>query len=132
MKISVLATLAGVVSLGASVVAQFEITRSTIDGGGTMKATGGSFQLSGTIGQPDAGVLTGGSFELTGGFWFALDYGDCNEDGVVGLSDHDRFVTCLNGPAGALGAGCACFDVDGSGTVDLADYALNQTGFHGD
>lgn len=119
-------------SAASTAIAQFEITRSTIDGGGAMNATGGSFELSGTIGQPDAGVLTGGSFELTGGFWFALDDGDCNDDGVVGLSDHDRFVSCLNGPAGALGAGCACYDIDGSGTVDLADFAFIQTGFHGD
>lgn len=132
MRASLLITVASVFLTMGVAVAQFEITRFTIDGGGAMNATGGSFELSGTIGQPDAGVLAGGSFELTGGFWFALDYGDCNEDGVVGLSDHDRFVSCLNGPAGALGAGCACYDVDGSGTVDLADFAFNQTGFHGD
>ncbi len=132
MRASLLITVASVFLTMGVAVAQFEITRHTIDGGGVMNSSGGSFEISGTIGQPDAGVLTGGSFELTGGFWFALDYGDCNEDGVVGLSDHDRFVSCLNGPAGALGAGCACYDVDGSGTVDLADFALNQTGFHGD
>jgi hypothetical protein len=37
-------------------------------GGGTSSA--GSYNLSGTIGQPDAGpVMTGGSYALTGGFW---------------------------------------------------------------
>lgn len=37
-------------------------------GGGT--STGGAYQVSGTIGQPDAsGALTGGSYSLTGGFW---------------------------------------------------------------
>jgi hypothetical protein len=37
-------------------------------GGGT--STGGIYQVSGTIGQPDAsGALTGGSYSLTGGFW---------------------------------------------------------------
>ena len=37
-------------------------------GGGT--STGGTYQVSGTIGQPDAGgPLTGGSFSITGGFW---------------------------------------------------------------
>ena len=43
----------------------------TIDGGGEMFTVGGGFELSGTIGQPDASttVLTGGGFELTGGFW---------------------------------------------------------------
>jgi hypothetical protein len=37
-------------------------------GGGT--STGGTYQVSGTIGQPDAGgPLTGGPYSLTGGFW---------------------------------------------------------------
>jgi hypothetical protein len=37
-------------------------------GGGT--STGGTYSLSGTIGQPDAsGAMTGGSYSLTGGFW---------------------------------------------------------------
>ena len=37
-------------------------------GGGT--STGGNYQVSGTIGQPDAsGAMTGGSYSLTGGFW---------------------------------------------------------------
>ena len=37
-------------------------------GGGT--STGGTYQVSGTIGQPDAGVaMGGGNYSLTGGFW---------------------------------------------------------------
>lgn len=37
-------------------------------GGGT--STGGVYQVSGTIGQQDAGgPLTGGNYSLTGGFW---------------------------------------------------------------
>ena len=40
----------------------------TAGGGGT--STGGTYQVSGTIGQPDAGgPMTGGNFSLTGGFW---------------------------------------------------------------
>ena len=48
----------------------FDLTWSTVDGGGLMNSTGGTFSLSGTIGQPDAQVppvMTGGSFEVTGG-----------------------------------------------------------------
>jgi hypothetical protein len=47
---------------------QFELSWSTIDGGGG-RSSGGQFTLNGTIGQPDAGVLTGGNFKLEGGFW---------------------------------------------------------------
>jgi hypothetical protein len=36
-------------------------------GGGT--ATGGVFTVSTTIGQHDAGSMSGGPFQLTGGFW---------------------------------------------------------------
>jgi hypothetical protein len=37
-------------------------------GGGT--STGGVYTVTGTIGQPDAGVaMTGGNYSLTGGFW---------------------------------------------------------------
>ncbi len=47
----------------------YDITRSTLDGGGG-RSTGGSFAVSGTTGQPDAGlVMSGGSFNLSGGFW---------------------------------------------------------------
>ena len=41
----------------------------TIDGGGAMNSSGGSYSLSGSIGQPDAGTLNGGSYQLAGGFW---------------------------------------------------------------
>ena len=36
-------------------------------GGGT--STGGVYTVSGTIGQPEAGAMTGGNYSLTGGFW---------------------------------------------------------------
>ncbi len=48
----------------------FDLTWSTIDGGGVTAATGGPFSLGGTIGQPDAGVLAGDTFVLEGGFWY--------------------------------------------------------------
>jgi hypothetical protein len=40
----------------------------TIDGGGGA-STSGVFSLSGTVGQPDAGKLSGGNYTLDGGFW---------------------------------------------------------------
>jgi hypothetical protein len=40
----------------------------TIDGGGGT-STGGVFAVSGTVGQPDAGTMSGGSHTLQGGFW---------------------------------------------------------------
>jgi hypothetical protein len=42
---------------------------NTVDGGGMTYSFGGSYVLGGTIGQPDAGTLSGGSYALMGGFW---------------------------------------------------------------
>ena len=111
---------------------EYEITRSTIDGGGVMRSTGGDFELSSTIGQPDAGIMSGGEFELVGGFWFELPPTDCNDDGLVSLLDHETFTACLLGPDGGIDASpCPCFDVDGDGHVTLNDYAQLQARFTG-
>jgi hypothetical protein len=40
----------------------------TADGGGGT-SSGGGFELTGTIGQPDAGKMVGGAYEISGGFW---------------------------------------------------------------
>jgi hypothetical protein len=47
----------------------YDLSWYTIDGGGATFSTGGGYQLGGTIGQADAGVLSGGSYTLNGGFW---------------------------------------------------------------
>jgi hypothetical protein len=46
----------------------YDISWWTVDGGGGT-STGGSYTLSGTAGQSDAGVLVGGPYALTSGFW---------------------------------------------------------------
>lgn len=55
-------------------VAGYSIDWATIDGGGGSSA-GGTYSLSATIGQADAGPradgMAGGSFALKGGFWTA-------------------------------------------------------------
>ncbi len=45
-----------------------QITRFAIDGGGGT-SQGDETSISGTIGQPDAGKLTGGGYQIRGGFW---------------------------------------------------------------
>ena len=54
--------------LPAMAFAQYSIDWFTIAGGGGT-STGGVYSVSGTIGQPDAGKMTGGNFSLNGGFW---------------------------------------------------------------
>jgi hypothetical protein len=46
----------------------FSLDWFSVDGGGGT-SSGGGYSVSGTIGQPDAGVMSGGSFTLQGGFW---------------------------------------------------------------
>jgi hypothetical protein len=123
--------LAGTVVVGA-IGQDYDATRSTVDGGGVMASGDGSFELSGTIGQPDAGALSGGNFSVTGGFWFPLAPADCNVDGAVDLYDYGSFESCMSGPEGGLlGPSCACFDLDGDVDVDLDDVGAFQRSFSG-
>jgi hypothetical protein len=66
----VLLLLLVVMSLAAPAVRaqSYSIDWFTIDGGGGT-STGGVFSVSGTIGQPDAGHMSGGNYTLDGGFW---------------------------------------------------------------
>jgi hypothetical protein len=47
----------------------YDLTWNTVDGGGVMFSTGGSYSLGGTIGQADAGQVSGGAYTLASGFW---------------------------------------------------------------
>lgn len=65
-------TIALLVSLSASAGDERAIDWYSIDGGGTLTASGGPWELQGTLGQADATAgneLSGGSLQLTGGFW---------------------------------------------------------------
>jgi hypothetical protein len=50
----------------------YEISWYTIDGGGAQDLSGGTYTLSGTVGQFDAGSQSGGSYTLNGGYWVEL------------------------------------------------------------
>ncbi len=74
LHVSRLLLLAALLSLLASVaLAQsgggYDLTWNTIDGGGYTWSEGGPYSLGSTVGQPDAGVLSGGGYTLAGGFW---------------------------------------------------------------
>ena len=68
-----LVALLVLLALSWPVVAQigdgYDLTWSSIDGGGATFSTGGGYSLGGTIGQPDAGLLSGRGYTLVGGFW---------------------------------------------------------------
>ena len=109
---------------------EYDLTWHTIDGGGAMFSASGDYELSGTIGQPDAGsTLTGDNFELTGGFWFVRSPGDCDADGGVTLFDYESFSACTTTPGTPVSDTCVCSDLDLDGSVDLVDFGLFQAAF---
>jgi hypothetical protein len=121
-----------IILVGLAAADDFEISRSTIDGGGAMRSTGGDFELAGTIGQPDTGIMSGADFELSGGFWFPVALDDCNSDGWIDLIDYDDFDGCISGPDGELPLPeCNCFDLDSDDDIDLSDIARFQAEFTG-
>ncbi len=101
----------------------YDLTWSTIDGGGATFSIGGGYELGATSGQPDAQtppLMSGGPFELTGGFWPAATVcyclSDMNGDGERNGADIERFVGCI-----LDGGDCSCADVDQADGVTLAD-----------
>jgi hypothetical protein len=67
---AVLATVALLLVVSTALAQSgYDLAWWTVDGGGETFSTGGSYTLGGTIGQPDAGVMSGGTYTLGGGFW---------------------------------------------------------------
>lgn len=82
----------------SSVLADLDTGWHTLDSGGG-HSSGGSWEITGTIGQCDAFGTVAGSVELHGGFWPGLLrhrlVGDMNCDGAVNNFDIDPFVFAL-------------------------------------
>jgi hypothetical protein len=68
MKTALLTLFAFALFPIAAVAQSYDLSWFTIDGGGNV-SVGGTYSVTGTIGQPDAGTLSGGSYSLIGGFW---------------------------------------------------------------
>ena len=96
----------------------FSISWHTVDGGGGV-STGAAYTLAGTIGQPDAGMMSGDTFELTGGYWSmssgAICTGDTDGSNVVDVVD----LTAVILDWGSTEGGPA--DVNNDGIVDIDD-----------
>jgi hypothetical protein len=120
----------------------YDLSWSTIDGGGGT-SSGGGYELTGTIGQPDASApnaMAGGTFQLTGGFWVphsptCVQYApadfdhDCDVDG----SDLEDFIACLSAPEVPHSGAAACLpaDFDLDGDIDHVDYGIFQKCYSG-
>jgi hypothetical protein len=100
----------------------YDLSWWTIDGGGITFATGGTFNLGGTVGQPDASnALTGGAFSLTGGFWFMppciAHNGDVDANGCIDDADLLEVLFAF----GNTGSGLGRVDVNCDQVVDDGD-----------
>jgi hypothetical protein len=115
----------------SSVNAQpYEIEQSVIAGGGST-SSGGSYSVSGTIGQHDAGgPLAGGTYQLSGGFWAGGNTpvsrlcADQNGDGSVTPTDFTAWISNFN-------SNDLMADVNQDGAVTPTDFtawigAFNQ------
>ena len=91
------------------VFGDYEISWSTIDGGGG-RSSGGPYTLVGTIGQPDAAWSSGGDYELLGGFWPGGPL--C----FVDFESYARFAELWRDSGPGLPA-----DLDGDSDVDFDD-----------
>jgi hypothetical protein len=104
----------------------YDLTWSTIDGGGATGVTGGIYSLGGTAGQPDAGLSTGGSYSLEGGFWFGgqlltpVDDGGLPDPAVIPLVNrlHEAAPNPFN-PRTQI-----AFDLARPGQIRLSVYDL--------
>lgn len=112
----------------------YDLTWSTADSSGGSSA-GGEFELSGSAGQPDAGIAVGvGGYVGAGGYWIGsgLVRADCNLDFHVNAGDLSAVVLEIFDGDGTLAAdtpgatflgspdGC---DANGDDTVSAADLS---------
>ncbi|MCI0498199.1 MAG: hypothetical protein L0Y36_00760 [Planctomycetales bacterium] len=107
-----------VFSLATIGYGDYSIPWHTIDGGGGT-SSGGTYQLTGTIGQPNAGYHGGGPYELLGGFWVGGPL--C----IVDLEDFAQFASYwLEVSCDAGNDYCGGADLNHLDDVNLDDLTL--------
>jgi uncharacterized repeat protein (TIGR01451 family) len=98
LALGVTAGLLLLVAPGLAQAQPYDLSWRTVDGGGAMNTTGGSFGLSGTIGQPDAGgPSAGGTFALHSGFWSLIAGGAVTQQADLAVTKTDGQSTVVPG-----------------------------------
>ncbi len=122
MRLFLAVGICGLIS-GRAAGQTFEVAWFSIDAGAATLTGGGNLEASVTIGQPDAGTLSGGQFEMTGGVWAIAspcDPCDANCDGVIDAYDIEPFIDLLVGANPVRCSSCAG-DTNGDGVIDAFD-----------
>jgi hypothetical protein len=117
-------------AVSAQVGGIYDLRWNTFDGGGATFSTGGIYSLGATIGQPDAGLMSGGVLTLAGGFWqggmtvTAVDPEDPGtpDETVAAAGLPFRLHPAAPNPSRAQAR--IAFDLPAAGTVLLAVYDL--------
>ena len=98
--------------------ADYSISWYTIDGGGGT-SSGGPYQMTGTIGQPDAGYHDEAPYELLGGFWVG---------GPLCIVNLEHFATFaahwLDGPCNEDNNWCGGVDLNQLNDVTVEDLKI--------
>ena len=114
-------------SANAQVGGPFDLSWNSIDCGGASAAapsTGGIYEVSGVIGQPDAGSLAGGIFDVAGGLLPAMGShcrADYDGNGRVEPADVSLFITVW---FASLNQGTLAGDFNGNTRVEPSDVSL--------
>jgi hypothetical protein len=103
----------------------YDLTWSNVGAGGS--ASGGSYTLTASVGQPDAGALSGGSYTLSGGF---LGGALCSLPQDIN-GDNQVTVVDIQADAAVWRAANPVFpyDQDQDGDVDVRDIMLVAAAF---
>ncbi|MGD1083876.1 MAG: hypothetical protein ABSA47_03890 [Verrucomicrobiota bacterium] len=84
--------LLGLLAAPASQAQTYSIDWYKVSGGGGV-SSGGAYQVSGTIGQHDAGAaMSGGEYSLTGGFWSLISVLQTPGGPVLGITHSGNSV----------------------------------------
>jgi len=109
----------------ATASAQVEIIFDpfTVDSGGGTTSSGGTYAISGTAGQPEAGRMSGGPYVISGGFWH-------------GVAASNQFYVSYAAWAGTKGLGTAnnglTQDPDSDGISNLMEFYFDGNPLAGD
>jgi hypothetical protein len=103
----------------------YSLDWNTLTTGGATFATGGSYRMGGSIGQPDGGSLAAGAYRLQGGFWTPVVTRTVGvptpDDGTV----PKRFTSLAPAPNPSRDGVRFAFDLPTTGAVRLTLYDVH-------
>jgi hypothetical protein len=115
-------------ALGTALAQSYSIDWYKVSGGGGT-STGGTYSVSGTIGQPDASeAMTGGNYSLTGGFWSLISVVQTAGAPTLTIT-HSGSGVIISWPSSATGWTLQQnSDLKASGSWATSSYTISDNG----